>query len=118
METKKIRVELEEVKVCRIQIDLHDLQNYMDRFLALKNHERNTREILEVSGINDSNCVNVTIMIDYDEDEAKEIERCKDFVGQFGTFTCEPTVETAYILDKNANDINFQLDWKELYLYE
>ena len=118
METKKIKVELEEVKVCKIMIDLHNLQNYMDRFLALKNHERNTREILEVRGFDGSNYVEVTILIDDTEDEAKAVEHCKDFVGQFGTFTCEPTVETAYILDKNYNDINYQLDWKELYLYE
>lgn len=117
MKTLKVNLELVEIKVCRIQIDLHDLQNYMDRFLSLKNHERNTREILEVSGINDSNCVNVTIMIDYDEDEAKEINRCKDFVGQFGTFTCEPAVETAFIYEK-AWDFNEMLDYKDFYVLD
>ena len=118
METKKIRVELEEVKVCRIQIDLHDIQNYMDKFLALKNHERNTREMLEVRGFNGSNHVEVTIMLDEENDQAAEVEHCKDYVGQFGTFVGEPEVTTAYILDKEYNGIKSALDWKELYLYD
>ena len=117
METKKIKVELEEVKVCKIMIDLHNLQNYMDRFLALKNHERNTREILEVRGFDGSNYVEVTILIDDTEDEAKEVEHCKDFVGQFGKFVGDPEVTTAYILNKDYNGIDSIIDYKELYLY-
>lgn len=110
------KVEIQKVKVCRLQIDLKNLENYKDRFLALKNHERNTREILEVSGINDSNCVNITILIDEYEDETKELEQCKDFVGQFGIFTCDPTIETAYIIEKDWQ-LESELDYQDLYIY-
>lgn len=121
METKKIRVELEEVKVVEISIDLgDDLQNYMSKFLALKNHERETAEILRVLNFYGSNHVNVTFLIEDDADEVKELEHCKDWAGQFGKVINEPEVESAYILDKQANCLSEfcgQLDGKELYLY-
>jgi hypothetical protein len=119
METKKIRVELDEVKVVNIMIDLgDDIENYMSKFLALKNHERETKEILEVRNFYGSNHVSVTLLIDEESDQAEEVERCKDFVGQFGKWVGEPEVDTAYILDKDYNGINSQLDWKELYIYD
>jgi len=116
METKKIKVDLEEVKVVSIMIDLGSLERYMDRFLALKNHERHTREILEVRGFDGSNSVSVTLMIDENEDEAKEVEHCMEYVGQFGNIVGNPDVDTAFIFDKDANGIDGQLDWKELYV--
>ena len=119
METKKIRVELDEVKVVSITIDLgEDIQNYMSKFLSLKNHERETREILEVRNFYGSNHVSVTLLIDEENNQTEEVERCKDWVGQFGTFVGEPEVDTAYILDKDYNGINSKLDWKELYIYD
>ena len=121
METKKIRVELEEVKVVGITIDLgEDIQNYMSKFLSLKNHERETAEILEVLNFYGSNHVHVTFLIEDDADEAKEVEHCKDWAEQFGKVINEPEVETAYILDKEANGLSGfcgQLDGKEFYLY-
>ena len=119
METKKIRVELEEVKVVEVLIDLgDDIQNYMSKFLALKNHERETREILEVRNFYGSNHVSVVILIDEENDQAENVERCKDWVEQFGTVIGEPEVDTAFLLDKDYNGINSQLDWKELYIYD
>ena len=118
METKKIKVELEEVKVVNILIDLSDdIKNYMSKFLALKNHERETKEILEVRNFYGSNHVSVTFLID-EHDEAEEVERCKDWVEQFGKLVGEPEVDTAFILDKDYNGIDSQLDWKELYIYD
>lgn len=121
METKKIRVELEEVKVVEVSIDLgDDLQNYMSKFLALKNHERETAEILEVRNFYGSNHVHVTFLIEDDADEAMEVEHCKDWAEQFGKVINEPEVESAYILDKQANGLSGfcdQLDGKEFYLY-
>ncbi len=119
METKKIRVELDEVKVVSITIDLSDdIENYMSKFLALKNHERETKEILEVRNFYGSNHVSVAILIDEENDQAEVVERCKDWVGQFGVIVEEPEVDTAFILDKDYNGINSQLDWKELYIYD
>ena len=100
-------------------IDLgEDLGLYQSRFLALKNHERETAEILEVRNFYGSNKVSVTILIDDEEDQEKEIEHCKDFVGQFGKWVGEPEVDTAFILDKDYNGIDNTLGWKELYLYD
>ena len=118
METKRIRIELEEVKVVNILLDLgDDLQNYMSKFLSLKNHERETREILEVRNFYGSNHVSVTMLIDELKDETKWVERCKDWAGQFGEFIGEAEVDTAFLLDKDANCIDSELDWKEMYIY-
>lgn len=116
--TKKISIELEEVKVVGITIDLgNDIQNYQSKFLALKNHERETERILEVKNFYGSNQVDVTILIDDDEDEAEIVKKAKDFVGQFGIFVGEPEVDTAFLLDKQDNDINSKLGWKEMFIY-
>jgi hypothetical protein len=109
METKTIKVEFEKAKVVKFIVDLANLKNYMDKFLALKNHERHTDEILEVSGWDGSNSVRVVMLIDED-DEAKDIELCKDYVSQFGKIEkCE--VETAWILNDTYWDgLSFELD--------
>lgn len=110
MRTKKINIEMKEVKVVDIMLDLGGLDNYMSKFLALKNHERNTREILQVRGFDGSNSVNVVILIEEDEDEATQLERCKDYIEQFGEVEhCEVT--TAWILDHDENNI----DWAVVY---
>lgn len=121
METKKIRVELEEVKVVSVTVDLgEDLENYMSAFLSLKNHERETKEILEVRNFYRSNNVRITFLIDEeDDDEAKEeVEHCKVWAGQFGKLVSDPEVETAFILDKDSNGIDSALGYKEMYIYE
>lgn len=116
MKTKKINVEFEEVKVVEILLDLGSLENYMSKFLALKNHERETDEILEVRGIRDSNSVHVTLLIEENNDEAKEVERCEEFLEQFGTVE-RCNVETAWILSDEWNSISSKLDYAEWYLY-
>lgn len=117
METKKIRIDFEEVKTVRILIDLgNDLENYMSMFLALKNHERETKEILEVRNFYGSNHVSIVFLIE--EDESKEVERCKDYASQFGNLVHDPEVETAFILDKDWNGLNSALDYKDVYIYD
>mgnify|MGYP006916224183 CR=1 FL=1 len=69
MKTKKINVEFEQAKVVNMDVDLQNLENYMSKFLALKNHQRHTDEILDVSGFDGSNKVRVVILIDDEEDE-------------------------------------------------
>ena len=97
MRTKLINIEFEEVKVVKFEIDLVNLENYMSKFLALKNHERHTDEILKVSGWDGSNSVLVVMLID-EEDEANEVARCKKYIEQFGKIeSCR--VETAWILN-------------------
>lgn len=121
MKTKKINVEFEEVKVVDMLVDLGEsLEQYMSMFLSLKNHERNTEEILEVRGINDSNSVHVVILFDEESDvaktEAEYVEHCKEFVSQFGKVdNCE--VETAWILNKEWNNIDSALNYDEWYIY-
>lgn len=116
MRTKKINIEMEEVKVVDIMLDLGELDNYMSKFLALKNHERETREILEVRGCYWSNFVNVVILIDEHENEAKQLERCKEFAEQFGKVErCE--VVTAWILDMDENRIDRAVDYDDWYLF-
>lgn len=115
--TKKIKVEFEEVKVVTITLDLgNDIERYQSRYLALKNHQRETKEILDVRNFYGSNQVEVTYLIE-DDDEAAEIEKVKEHAGQFGKITYDPEVETAYILDKDANGIWSALDWKEFYVF-
>ena len=121
MKTKKINVVFEEVKVVDLLVNIgNTLENYMSNFLSLKNHERNTKEILEVRGTNDSNSVHVVLLIDEDRDdvgdETKYVEHCKDFVSQFGKIErCE--VETAWSLNKDANEIDGALHYDERYIY-
>lgn len=98
MRTKKLSIEFEECKAAFIEIDLENLENYMSKFLALKNHERNTREILEVSGFNRSNEVRVVILIDDEEDSEKELEKCKDYAEQFGKIT-SACINTIWLLN-------------------
>lgn len=116
METKTIKVEFEQVKVVEIVLDLFNLENYMSKFLALKNHERNTDDILEVSGWDGSNSVRVVLLIDED-DEAQEVDRCKDYAGQFGKIErCE--VQTAWILnDTYFPSISSELGHKDWFVY-
>ena len=103
METKTIKVEFEQVKVVEIMLDLANLENYKSKFLALKNHQRHTDEILEVSGWDGSNSVFVVLLIEEERDEAQEVEKCKDFAGQFGKIErCE--VKTAWILNDTWGD--------------
>lgn len=116
MKTKKINIQLEEVKVVDIMLDLGELDNYMSKFLALKNHERNTKEILQVRGFDGSNSVNVVILIEEEEDEATQLERCKDYIEQFGKVEhCEVT--TAWILDKDTNGIDGAVDYDDWFVF-
>lgn len=117
MGTKRIIVEFEEVKVLSVWLDLKDLENYMSKFLALKNHERETSEILEVRGVGGSNKVHVVMLIDDYEDEEKYVMRCIDFLEQFGPIDGKPEIETAYILSEEYNGLSTKLDYKEMYLY-
>ena len=118
MRIKKINVEFEEVKVVSITLDLgNDLENYMSKFLALKNHERNTDEILEVKGFNGSNSLNVVILIDEDEDEAEEVKKCKGYIEQFGEIESYE-IQTAWILDDTYWDgLSSKFDDAEWYVY-
>ena len=103
METKTIKVEFEKAKVVKFIIDLANLENYMDKFLALKNHQRHTDEILEVSGWDGSNSVRVVLLIEDELDEAQQVKECKEFVEQFGKIeSCK--VETAWILNDTWGD--------------
>ena len=115
MKTKKINVVFEEVTVIDMVVDLGNIDDYMSAFLSLKNHERNTDEILEVRGINDSNSVHVVLLID-ENSETVEIERSKRFVSQFGKIE-RYVIDTAWILDKDANNINGALNYNEWYVY-
>lgn len=116
MENKILRIELEAVKVANILVDLGGLKSYMSNFLALKNHERETDEILSVQGIYGSNEVHVILLIDEEKPQHEELAKCIDFAGQFGKVV-NSEVEDAYILEKQLNDINYELDYKELYFY-
>lgn len=115
--TKKISVEFEEVKVCIVTIDLRDLENYKSKFLALKNHERETSKILEVRGFRDSNLVDVTFLIDEDEEESDEVLKCRDFAEYFGKVT-DSEVETAWIINRRDTDIDYRLDYKDWFIYD
>lgn len=116
MKTKKINIQLEEVKVVDIMLNLGNLDNYKNRFLALKNHERETREILQVRGYLMSDCVSVVILIDEHENETKQVERVKDFIEQFGKVEhCEVT--TAWILDKDTNGIDEAVDYEDWFVF-
>ncbi len=118
MKTKNINVVVEEVKTVAFIIDLKDLETYKSRFLALKNHERETDSILEVSGWRGSNSVRVVMWVDAENetDEKEEIERCKEFVEQFGEIERVES-DTAYILDIGfLSGCRDQIDYKDLYL--
>lgn len=117
METKTIKVEFEQVKVVEIMLDLANLENYKSKFLALKNHQRHTDEILEVSGWDGSNSVFVVLLIEEERDEAQEVEKCKDFAAQFGKIErCE--VHTAWILnDTYFPSISSELGHKDWFVY-
>ena len=111
-------MEFEQAKVVNVTIDLGNLESYKSRFLALKNHQRETDEILDARGFYGSNKVRVVLLIDESEPEEEELEKCKDWAGQFGVITsCE--VDTAWILDeKNYGDgVTSQLHYEEWYIY-
>ena len=115
MRTKKINVVFEEAKVVNIMIDLGELENYMSNFLALKNHQRNTPELLSVEGFNGSSKVEVVLLIDEEEEESSEVKKCKDYAEQFGKVTsCE--VETAWIVERDWN-VDSALDYNEWYRF-
>lgn len=119
MRTKKINVEFEEVKVCDIMLDLgSDIENYMSKFLALKNQERNIHIILKVTGFNKSNHLNVVILMDAPEEDEKEVRIYKNYIKQFGKIlSCE--VKTAWIINDSYSDglsSNFGDD--EWYVYD
>ena len=103
MKTKKIFVEFEEVRIVDFMIDLDNLDNYMSKFLALKNHQRHTPEILEVRGFDESNHVRVVILLDEEEDEKKQVEQAKDFVEQFGDIL-QMDVDNSWILNDSYFD--------------
>lgn len=107
MRTKQINVVFEEVKVAVFDVDLKNLENYMSKFLALKNHQRHTDEILEVRGWDGSNEVRVVILMEESEPEDKEMQQCVDFVEQFGEIK-QKKVENAWILNDNLHP---QIDW-------
>lgn len=118
MKTKTIKMEFEQAKVVNVTIDLGNLESYKSRFLALKNHQRETDEILDARGFYGSNKVRVVLLIDESEPEAEELEKCKDWAGQFGVIkSCE--VDTAWILDeKNYGDgVTSQLHYDDWYVY-
>lgn len=110
MRTKKLNIEFEEAKVVNVDIDLHDLENYKDKFLALKNHERGTNEILDVRGFYGSNEVRVVFLIEENQPEAEEVKACKEFAEQFGKITrCE--VGTAWLLNDTYMDgVTYELN--------
>ena len=114
MKQKKINVTLEQVKVVDIMLDLENLENYMSKFLALKNHERHTDEILEVRGIDDSNSVHVVMLgPDEDDDEKEYVERCKDYIEQFGKIeSCE--VQEAWLIDRH--EMRSQAEYDDWYI--
>lgn len=118
MKTKTIKMEFEQAKVVNVTIDLGDLERYKSRFLALKNHERETDEILGVRGFLMSNSVRVVILIDENEEENEELRKCKEWAEQFGEIkSCK--VDTAWILDdKNYGDgVTSQLNFDDWYVY-
>lgn len=103
METKIVKVEFEKAKVVEFSVDLENLENYMSMFLALKNHQRHTKEILEVSGWDGSNSVRVVMLIEEELGEAQEVERCKEYIEQFGRIeSCD--VQNAWILNDTYGD--------------
>ena len=113
MRTKNINVVFEEVKVVNIMIDLGELEKYMSKFLALKNHQRNTQELLSVEGINGSSKVEVVLLIDEENEESSEVQKCKDYAEQFGKITsCE--VDTAWVVERDGN-VDSALDYDEWY---
>lgn len=116
METKKVTLQFEKGKVVEFTLDLLNLENYKSKFLALKNHERNTQEILEVSGFNGSNSVIVVMLIGDEEGAEDYIKSCHEFIEQFGTITHEE-IKDAWLCDKQANSIEYKLDYDDWYLY-
>lgn len=120
MKTKNINVVVEEVKVIAFTIDLgNELAKYQSRFLALKNHERETEEIVEVRNFYGSNKVRVTYLLEDEEYECltEQVERCKEHVEQFGEIVSQSEIETAYTLDcGELSMMRNKIDYKELYL--
>lgn len=103
METKIVKVEFEKAKVVKFIVDLENLENYMSKFLALKNHQRHTDEILEVSGWDGSNSVRVVMLIEEELGETQEVKRCKEYIEQFGRIeSCD--VQNAWILNDTYGD--------------
>lgn len=103
--TKKIVAEFEECKVFRAFLELGNLENYKSRFLALKNHERETSQILKVEGAYGSSGVEVVIdiedlLLSYTEEEATK--KCRDFLEQFCDEILYPEIITAYVCDASA----------------
>ena len=71
MKEKEIKVTFEEVKVVELMVDMGRLEEYKSNFLALKNHERETKEIVKVQGHLMSSMVEVVFIMDVEtEDEA------------------------------------------------
>lgn len=118
MKTKKVNIELEEVKVVKVLIEFTNPDDYKSKWLALKNHERETREILAVRNFYGSNDVEVVFLIDDGMDESEEVKECRDWIEYFTYNIKECEVETAYIIDRGANGISdVELDFKGLYFY-
>ena len=113
---KRISIIFEEVKVVKIYIDLANVDNYMSKFLALKNHQRNTPEILSVEGSNGSNIVELVLLIDEEENEENEIIKCKDYAEQFGKVDSYD-VENAWIVPQDWG-LSEKLGYKDWYLYK
>ena len=118
MKTKKFLVEFEQVKVAEILIDLgDDLSNYMSKYLALRNHQRETNEILEVLNFRRSNHVLVVILLDDDCPDSVKIVQCDTWAEQFGKILRNEVVD-AWILNDGYMDgvhSHFDSDW---YVYD
>lgn len=115
METKKVTLHFEKNKVAVFTLDLLNLENYMSKFLALKNHERNTEEILKVSGFNGSNLVEVVMLIGDTEGAYEEMEHCHEYVEQFGTITHEELTD-AWICNQASDSMEYILDYNDWYI--
>ena len=113
---KRISIIFEEVKVIKIHIDLANLDNYMYKFLVLKDHQRNTPKILSVEGSNGTNIVEIVLLIDEDENEENEIIKCKDYSEQFGKITSYD-VEKAWIVPRDGS-LDEKLNYKDWYRYD
>ena len=118
MDTKKFLVEFEKVKVAEVLIDLgNDLSNYMSKYLALRNHQRETAEILEVLNFNRSNHVLVVILLDDDGLNNEVRKQCSDWAEQFGDILRIEVLDSWILNDSYFDGVHshFDCDW---YVYD
>ena len=118
MKTKKILVEFESVKVVEILLDFgEDLATYQSRFLSIKNHERETSEILEVRNFYRSNHVLVVILLDDEEDTESGLHAAKDWADQFGTILRSDIMDAWILNDSYMDGVHANLD-NDWYVYD